>query len=108
MQRVKKGDTVRVISGKDAQKRNPEGRVISVDLTRGRVLVEGMNVRTKHRKVQATRTGAQQGGIVHEEAPIHLSNVMPVCPSCGQPTRVGTKVIDGKRARFCRRCDADF
>ena len=105
MQRVKKNDTVRVISGKDAGK---EGRVVHVYPARERVMVEGVNRVTKHQKRRATRAGAQEGGLVHEEAPIHLSNVMPVCPSCDRPARVGTKLIDGKRTRFCRKCDSEF
>jgi large subunit ribosomal protein L24 len=105
MNRIKKDDTVRVISGKDAGK---EGRVVHVYPKRERVMVEGVNRVTKHRRQQRTRTGAQEGGMVHEEAPIHLSNVMPVCPSCGKATRVGARVVGGKRTRVCRKCDAEF
>ena len=103
--RIKKNDTVKVISGKDAGK---EGRVVQVYPKAGRVMVEGINRVTKHTRVQTTRRGAQQGGITHEEAPIDMSNVMPICPSCGQPTRVHTKFIDGKANRACRRCDGEF
>ncbi len=105
MRRVKKDDTVKVISGKDAGK---EGRVVRVWPAEGKVMVEGVNVMTKHRRVRGTRTGAQEGGLVHEEAPLDASNVMPVCPACGEPTRVGAKFIDGKKTRACRRCDAEF
>lgn len=105
MQRVKRNDTVRVISGKDAGK---EGRVVRVLPARQRVMVEGVNRVTKHKRVQQTRRGAQEGGITHEEAPIHISNVMPVCPKCGAPTRVGARVIDGKKHRVCRKCDSEF
>ena len=105
MNRVKKDDTVKVISGKDAGK---EGRVVRVYPKSERVMVEGVNRVTKHQRQQRTRTGAQQGGIVHEEAPIHLSNVMPICPSCDEPARVGTKVVSGERLRACRRCDSEF
>ncbi|HVM19417.1 MAG TPA: 50S ribosomal protein L24 [Egibacteraceae bacterium] len=105
MNRVRKDDTVRVISGKDAGK---EGRVVRVYPKRERVMVEGVNRVTKHVRQQRTRTGAQQGGIVHEEAPIHLSNVMPVCPSCGNAVRVGSKIVSGERTRFCRKCDSEF
>lgn len=104
MQRVRRDDTVRVISGKDAGK---TGRVLAVWPTEERVLVEGMNIATKHMRTQRTRTGAQEGGIVREEAPIHLSNVMPVCGSCDKPTRVGSKVVDGMRVRVCRACDGE-
>jgi hypothetical protein len=66
------------------------------------VFVEGVNVATKHRRVQQTRRGAQEGGIIHEEVPIELSNVMPICPSCNEPTRVGAKNGDDK-VRYCRK-----
>ena len=105
MQRLKKNDTVRVISGKDTGK---EGRVVRVWPKEGRVMVEGVNVATKHRRRQMTRTGAQEGGLVHEEMPLDASNVMPVCPSCGEATRVGAKVIDGDKTRYCKKCDAEF
>ena len=105
MQRIKKDDTVKVISGKDAGK---EGRVVRVYPQRERVMIEGVNRVTKHQRQQRTRAGAQEGGIVHEEAPIHMSNVMPICPSCDTPARVGTKVINGERHRVCKRCDSEF
>ena len=105
MNRIKKDDTVKVISGKDAGK---EGRVVHVYPKRERVMVEGVNRVTKHTRQQRTRAGAQEGGIVHEEAPIHMSNVMPICPSCDTPARVGTKVINGERHRVCKRCDSEF
>jgi large subunit ribosomal protein L24 len=105
MQRIKKDDTVKVISGKDAGK---EGRVVRVYPKRERVMIEGVNRVTKHQRQQRTRAGAQEGGIVHEEAPIHMSNVMPICPSCDTPARVGTKIINGERHRVCKRCDSEF
>ncbi|HWB71783.1 MAG TPA: 50S ribosomal protein L24 [Egibacteraceae bacterium] len=105
MQRVRRNDTVRVISGKDAGK---EGRVVRVYPRQERVLVEGINRVTKHQRMRTTRAGAQEGGLVHEEAPIHVSNVMPVCPSCGAPARVGARFVGGQKTRFCRRCDGEF
>jgi large subunit ribosomal protein L24 len=105
MQRVKRDDRVRVISGKDAGK---EGRVVRIYPDRDRVMVEGVNVVTKHERVQMTRRGGQEGGISHVEAPIHLSNVMPICPSCDTPTRVGSRIVEGKRARYCRKCESEF
>jgi large subunit ribosomal protein L24 len=105
MERVKKNDTVKVISGKDAGK---EGRVVRVYPDREKVFVEGVNIATKHRRVGYSRQGAQEGGIVHEEVPVHLSNVMPICPSCDVPTRVGAKVVDDKKVRYCRKCDSEF
>jgi large subunit ribosomal protein L24 len=105
MQRVRRDDRVQVISGKDAGKR---GKVIQVLPKQDRVLVEGLNLATKHQRVQRTRSGAQEGGIIQEEAPIHLSNVMPVCSACDKPTRVGSQIVDGARVRVCRACDAEL
>ncbi len=105
MQRVKRNDTVRVISGKDAGK---EGRVVRVYPKADKVMVEGVNRVTRHEKVRMSRRGAREGGIVHVEAPIHASNVMPICPSCGKPTRVGARVVDEKKVRFCRKCESEF
>lgn len=105
MQRIRRDDQVQVISGKDAGK---SGRVLRVWPREQRVLVEGLNLATKHRRVQRTRSGAQEGGIIQEEAPIHLSNVMPICPSCDKPSRVGSRVVDGVRVRVCRACDAEL
>lgn len=105
MQRVRRDDQVQVIAGKDAGK---VGRVLAVWPDAERVLVEGLNIVTKHQRVQRTRAGAQEGGIVHEEAPLHLSNVMPVCPECDRPSRVGVKYVDGGKVRVCRSCDAEL
>lgn len=105
MQRIRRDDQVRVISGKD---RGKSGRVLAVWPRDDRVLVEGLNLATKHRRVQRTRAGAQEGGIVTEEAPLHLSNVMPICDTCDKPARVGSRVVDGVRVRICRACDAEL
>ncbi|MEW6323998.1 MAG: 50S ribosomal protein L24 [Nitrospirota bacterium] len=97
--RVKKGDTVVVISGRS---RGRQGKVLSVDRVRQRIVVEKVNMIKKH--VRPSRTG--KGGIVEKEGPVHLSNVMLVCPECGKPTRVGVRVLDdGQRLRTCKRCD---
>ncbi|MGH8933156.1 MAG: 50S ribosomal protein L24 [Egibacteraceae bacterium] len=105
MERVKRNDTVKVISGKDAGK---EGRVVRVYPKASRVMVEGVNLVTKHERVRTTRRGAQEGGKQHVEAPLHLSNVMPVCPKCGVPTRVGARKTDAGKVRYCKKCDAEF
>jgi large subunit ribosomal protein L24 len=98
--KVKKGDTVVVIAGKD---KGAKGKVIQAYPTRDRVLVEGVNRIKKHTRVTQTQRGAQSGGIVTQEAPIHVSNVM-VVDSDGKPTRVGKKTTDdGKRVRISRR-----
>jgi large subunit ribosomal protein L24 len=86
--KVRKGDTVKVIAGKD---RGTQGRVIETYPERQRVLVEGVNRITKHTKVGQSQRGAKTGGIVHQEAPIHVSNVMLVDPDSGKPTRVGSR-----------------
>lgn len=98
--KVKKGDTVLVIAGKD---KGAKGKVIQAYPTRDRVLVEGVNRIKKHTRVSQNQRGAQSGGIVTQEAPIHVSNVM-VVDSDGKPTRVGKKTTDdGKRVRISRR-----
>jgi large subunit ribosomal protein L24 len=92
--KIKKGDTVRVIAGKDNGK---EGKVVSIDRKNGRVLVEGINMVTKHMKPSAAN---QNGGIVQKEAPIDISNVMYLHK--GKPTRVGFKFENDKKVRFAK------
>ena len=93
MMRVKKGDTVVVIAGKDKGKK---GTVVKVMPKANRVLVEGVNVITKHQKPSAMNP---QGGIINKEAPIHISNVMPLDHETGKGTRVRFEVKDGKKVR---------
>jgi len=96
---VKKGDLVMVIAGKD---RGKSGRIIRVIPKEQRVVVERINLVKKHLR-PSPATG--QGGIVEVEAPIHISNVMPICPNCNNPTRVGRKILeDGTKVRICKRC----
>ena len=98
--KIHKGDEVVVIAGKD---RGRKGKVIQAYPTRDRVLVEGVNRIKKHTRVSQTQRGAQSGGIVTQEAPIHVSNVM-VVDSDGKPARLGKKTTDdGKRVRISRR-----
>ena len=92
--KIKKGDTVKVIAGKDKDK---EGKVISVDRKNGRVLVEGVNMLTKHTKPSASN---QEGGIIHQEGPIDASNVMYVHK--GKATRVGYKMDGDKKVRYAK------
>jgi len=94
MLKIKKGDTVRVIAGKDKDK---EGKVIAVDAKKSRVTVEGINIVKKHTKPSM---GNQAGGIVEQEAPIHISNVMYVHKE--KPTRVGFKMDGDKKVRFAK------
>ncbi|GHI00486.1 50S ribosomal protein L24 [Neobacillus kokaensis] len=93
---VKKGDKVRVISGKDKGK---TGVVLSAYPKDNRVLVEGVNIVKKHSKPSQANP---QGGIFSFEAPIHVSNVMPIDPKSGNPTRVGYKTVDGKKVRVAK------
>jgi large subunit ribosomal protein L24 len=103
--KVKKGDTVVVIAGKD---KGAKGKVIQAYPERNRVLVEGVNRIKKHTRVTQTQRGAQSGGIVTQEASIHVSNVM-VVDSDGKPTRVGYRTNDdGKRVRVSRRNGKDI
>ncbi|HEU0130674.1 MAG TPA: 50S ribosomal protein L24 [Mycobacteriales bacterium] len=103
---VRKGDRVRVISGKD---RGLEGRVIQALPTKEKVLVEGANRIKKHTKITSNQRGAQSGGIVTQEAPVHVSNVQVVCPNCNKPSRIGHRRDDaGRSQRVCRRCGGDI
>ena len=103
---VRKGDRVRVISGKD---RGLEGRVIQALPDREKVLVEGANRIKKHTKITSNQRGAQSGGIVTQDAPIHISNVQVVCPNCSTPSRIGhRRDEDGRGVRTCRRCGGDI
>ncbi len=96
--KVKREDFVVVIAGKDRGKR---GKVLRVLPKKHRVIVEGVNIVKKHQKPTATTAG----GIIEKPAPIHVSNVMLVCPKCGQPTRVGfTFLEDGTKVRRCKKC----
>ena len=107
MQRIKKGDTVEVITGKD---RGERGEVIAVLPKENRVIINGVNIMKKHQK--ARQLGNQQvpAQIVEFDAPIHLSNVMLVCPSCDERVRVGFhfRETDGHKVRVCKKCNADI
>ena len=92
--KIKKGDTVKVITGKDKDK---EGKVISVDVQKGKVIVEGVNMITKHAKPSQANPN---GGIVQKEAAIDISNVMLVVD--GKATRVGFEIKDGKKVRVAK------
>jgi large subunit ribosomal protein L24 len=103
--KVKKGDTVVVIAGKD---KGAKGKVIQAYPERNRILVEGVNRIKKHTRVSQTQRGAKSGGIVTQEATIHVSNVM-VVDSDGKPARVGYRTNDdGKHVRVSRRNGKDI
>ena len=96
---VKKDDQVMVISGKDKGKK---GKVLTVGVNKRTVIVEGVNMVTKHTK---PRRAGETGGIVSQEAPIYACKVMHICDKCGKPTRIGYKVLnDGTKSRYCKNC----
>jgi large subunit ribosomal protein L24 len=96
--RVRKNDTVQVMSGEFMGK---SGKIVKVFPDKHRALVEGLNIVKRHTKPNRK---TQQGGIVQKEAPIHLSNLMLVCPKTGKPTRTGVSILEGgKRVRFSKR-----
>jgi len=97
---VKKGDKVKVIAGKDKGK---TGIILAAFPKENRVIVEGVNIVKKHAKPSQENP---QGGILSIEAPIHVSNVMPIDPKTGEPTRVGYKVEDGKKVRIAKKSGA--
>lgn len=94
---VKKGDKVQVISGKD---RGKQGVITQVIPAKERVVVEGVNIVKRHSKPSQANP---QGGIIEKEAPIHVSNVMLVDPKTNKPTRIGHKIVDGKKVRVAKK-----
>lgn len=100
---IRKDDVVVVLSGKDKGK---EGKVVSANPKAGKVIVEGVNVASKHQK---PRKQGEEGGILKMETPIYASKVMRVCPKCSKPTRTAYKVLaDGGKARVCKKCGAEI
>ena len=100
---IKKDDKVIVLSGKDKGK---QGKVLSVIPSESKVVVEGVNVATKHKKATSQ---TEQGGIVKKEAPIYACKVQRVCPKCNKPTRPAHKLLaDGKKVRVCKKCGAEI
>jgi len=103
MNKLKKNDTVLVIAGKDKGK---QGQVREMRPKENRAIVTGVNMIKKHQKPTSPQ---QPGGIIEREAPIHVSNLMVICKSCGKPTRVGIHFRpDGKKSRYCKKCNEDF
>ena len=100
--KIRKDDKVVVLSGRDKGK---EGKVLRVDPKANKVVVEGVQVATRHKKAQ--RQG-EEGGIIKMETPVFASKVMVICPKCGKPTRVGHVVENGKKMRACKKCGASF
>jgi large subunit ribosomal protein L24 len=98
---IRKNDNVVVTTGKDRGKR---GRVMRIVAEKNRVVVEGVNIIKRHTKANPQKN--VKGGVVEREAPLHASNVQLVCPECGEPTRIGKKILgDGRKVRVCRKCE---
>ena len=101
--KIKKGDRVRVLTGKD---RGKDGNVTRVLPAAGKVIVDGVNVAKKHQR--ATKA-TMQGGIIDKDMPLPVANVALVCPSCGKATRVGYKIDgDGTKVRVCKKCGGEM
>ena len=101
--KIRKGDRVVVLSGKD---RGKEGEVSFVSPKDGRIIVDGVNISKKHQR--PTRE-TMQGGIIDKEMPIQTSKLMPICPSCSKPTRIGYQILkDGTKSRMCKKCEGMF
>ena len=100
--KIKKDDKVVVLSGKDKGK---QGKVLIADPKGAKVVVEGVNVATKHQK---PRKQGEEGGIIKVETPIYACKVMVICPKCGKPTRVAHKLDAGKKVRVCKKCGAEL
>jgi large subunit ribosomal protein L24 len=99
---VRKGDKVRIIAGKD---KGREGKILKAYPHKQRISVEGAAMIKKHTRPSQKN---QQGGIVTMEGTMHVSNVMLICPNCGEPTRVGRRRDDGTRVRVCKKCLKDI
>lgn len=98
---LRKGDRVSVLSGNE---RGAEGKVLSIDRESLRAVVEGVALRKKHvRRTQAN----PKGGVIEKETPLHISNLMVICPKCG-PTRVGRRIEQGRAVRICKKCSEVF
>ena len=100
--KIKTGDNVIVLSGKDKGK---TGKVLRADPKGQKVIVEGVNVATNH---QRPRKQGEEGGIIKIETPIYASKLQVVCPKCGKATRVGHKIENGTKSRVCKKCGANL
>jgi large subunit ribosomal protein L24 len=100
---VKKGDTVVILSGKD---RGKQGKVLRVSATKGTAVVERVNFMKKHEKPNPQKNS--QGGILEREAPIQLSKLQVVCPSCNEPARIGSHRTAEGGTRYCRKCNTEM
>jgi large subunit ribosomal protein L24 len=99
--KIKKGDTVSIISGKD---RGKKGKVLKVLPQKERILVEGISLRKKHQKA---RRAGEKGQIIEMPSSIHISNAELICSRCGKATRIGYKIVDKKKFRICKKCSQE-
>ena len=103
--KIKKNDTVMIMTGKHDDK-GKTGKVLAADPKNGKLIVEGLNVGTKHQKPMKQ---GEDGGIIKKETPIYACKVMLVCPKCGKATRVGYGTDEaGKKVRICKKCGAQI
>ena len=102
MRKIRKGDRVQVMAGND---RGRIGRVLAVIPEKDRIIVENVHMITKHQR--ATQS-LRQPGIIQREGTIHISNVLPICPECDEPTRVGFTDVKGRKMRCCKQCGEIF
>ena len=103
--KIRKGDTVEVISGRFADK-GKRGEVIKVLPDEGRVVVQGVNIRKKHQRQTQSQGRTLNPGVIEFEAPVDISNVMLVCPKCDEPTRVSIQRDGEEVRRICKKCGA--
>ncbi len=102
MRKVRKGDRVKVLSGND---RGRVGKVLVVYPDKQRIIVENVHMITKHQRPTQT---LREPGIIKREGTIHISNVLPICPECGIPSRVGFVIVNGEKMRRCKQCGETF
>ncbi|MDP2864500.1 MAG: 50S ribosomal protein L24 [bacterium] len=100
--KIKKGDTVLIISGKDKGRKSKILQVLSKEQ---KIVIEGVNIRKKH--IKPRKTG-EKGQIIETPGPLHISNVKLICRKCGKPIRVGYKITDGKKFRICKKCGQEI
>jgi large subunit ribosomal protein L24 len=103
MLKVKKNDKVKILQGKD---RGKTGKVLRIEPSKERLYIEGVNIIKRHTRKKSQN---QPGGIISKEGPIHISNVVVVCPNCSQTARIGFEIKDsGEKVRACKKCGGQF
>ncbi|MEZ4357579.1 MAG: 50S ribosomal protein L24 [Eubacteriales bacterium] len=105
---IKKGDTVAIMTGEDKANKGKlkKGKVLTVFPKENKIIVEGINMVTKHKKA---KSASDPGGKINQEAAFDASNAMVVCPSCGKPARIGYQILgDGTKLRVCKKCGEPF